>query len=58
VPYLTETDRRLLSSVVDAFPTGEIQVDTVPVGVAHVEMGPDAAQIPNTTRPQAFWALR
>ncbi|GAA2206744.1 class I SAM-dependent methyltransferase [Nonomuraea monospora] len=32
VPYLTETDaRRLLTSVVDAFPTGQIQIDTVPV---------------------------
>jgi O-methyltransferase involved in polyketide biosynthesis len=32
VPYLTETDvRRLLTSVVDAFPTGRIQFDTVPV---------------------------
>ncbi|MFI7708754.1 class I SAM-dependent methyltransferase [Nonomuraea sp. NPDC049480] len=32
VPYLTETDvRRLLISVVDAFPTGQIQFDTVPV---------------------------
>ena len=30
VPYLTETDlRRLLTSVVDAFPTGQIQFDTV-----------------------------
>ena len=32
VPYLVEADvRRLLTSVVDAFPTGQIQVDTVPV---------------------------
>jgi O-methyltransferase involved in polyketide biosynthesis len=32
VPYLTETDvRRLLTSAVDAFPTGQIQFDTVPV---------------------------
>ncbi|GAB3891042.1 class I SAM-dependent methyltransferase [Kibdelosporangium lantanae] len=32
VPYLTETDvRRLLTGVVDAFPTGQIQVDTVSV---------------------------
>lgn len=32
VPYLTEPDlRRLLTSVVDAFPTGQIQLDTVPV---------------------------
>ena len=32
LPYLTETDaRRLLTSVVDAFPTGQIQVDTVSV---------------------------
>lgn len=32
VPYLTEADvRRLLTSVVDAFPTGRIQFDTVPV---------------------------
>ena len=32
VPYLTETDaRRLLTSVVDAFPTGQIQLDTVSV---------------------------
>ncbi|MFC5826101.1 class I SAM-dependent methyltransferase [Nonomuraea insulae] len=32
VPYLTETDvRRLLTSVVDAFPAGQIQIDTVPV---------------------------
>ncbi|MCS7476986.1 class I SAM-dependent methyltransferase [Umezawaea endophytica] len=32
VPYLTETDvRRLLTSVVDAFPTGQVQVDTVAV---------------------------
>jgi O-methyltransferase involved in polyketide biosynthesis len=32
VPYLTETDvRRLLTSVVEAFPTGQIQFDTVPV---------------------------
>lgn len=32
VPYLTETDvRRLLTSVVDAFPTGQIQIDTVSV---------------------------
>jgi O-methyltransferase len=32
VPYLTETDvRRLLTSSVDAFPTGQIQIDTVPV---------------------------
>ncbi|MGW4767405.1 class I SAM-dependent methyltransferase [Nocardia sp. NPDC004278] len=32
VPYLTEADvRRLLTSVVDAFPTGRIQLDTVPV---------------------------
>lgn len=32
VPYLTETDaRRLLTSVVDAFPTGQIQFDTVSV---------------------------
>ncbi|WP_163507466.1 class I SAM-dependent methyltransferase [Fodinicola acaciae] len=30
VPYLTETDlRRLLTGVVDAFPTGQIQFDTV-----------------------------
>lgn len=32
VPYLTETAvRQLLTSVVDAFPTGQIQFDTVPV---------------------------
>jgi len=32
VPYLTEADaRRLLTSVVDAFPTGQIQLDTVSV---------------------------
>jgi O-methyltransferase involved in polyketide biosynthesis len=32
VPYLTETEvRRLLTTVVDAFPTGQIQFDTVPV---------------------------
>ncbi|NUP61025.1 MAG: class I SAM-dependent methyltransferase [Nonomuraea sp.] len=32
VPYLTEQDlRRLLTGVVDAFPTGQIQFDTVPV---------------------------
>lgn len=32
VPYLTEADaRRLLTSVVDAFPTGQIQFDTVSV---------------------------
>ena len=32
VPYLTETDlRRLLTSIVDAFPTGQIQFDTVSV---------------------------
>ncbi|MFI7134172.1 class I SAM-dependent methyltransferase [Nonomuraea sp. NPDC050153] len=32
VPYLTETDiRRLLTSVADAFPTGQIQFDTVAV---------------------------
>ncbi len=32
VPYLTETDlRRLLTSVVDAFPTGQILFDTVSV---------------------------
>ncbi|HEY0692038.1 MAG TPA: class I SAM-dependent methyltransferase [Kribbella sp.] len=32
VPYLTEADvRRLLTSVVDAFPVGQIQLDTVPV---------------------------
>ncbi|MEV5554896.1 class I SAM-dependent methyltransferase [Nonomuraea wenchangensis] len=32
VPYLTEEDvRRLLTSVVDAFPSGQIQFDTVPV---------------------------
>jgi O-methyltransferase len=32
VPYLTEPDvRRLLTSVVDAFPTGQIQLDTVSV---------------------------
>jgi O-methyltransferase len=32
VPYLTETDvRRLLTSVVEAFPTGQIQLDTVSV---------------------------
>ncbi|MEU7881253.1 class I SAM-dependent methyltransferase [Microbispora bryophytorum] len=32
VPYLTEADlRRLLTSVVEAFPTGQIQFDTVPV---------------------------
>ncbi|WP_086668096.1 class I SAM-dependent methyltransferase [Lentzea kentuckyensis] len=32
VPYLTETDfRRLLTSVVDAFPTGQTQFDTVAV---------------------------
>lgn len=32
VPYLAETDaRRLLTSVVDAFPTGQIQLDTVSV---------------------------
>ncbi|GAA2821739.1 class I SAM-dependent methyltransferase [Nonomuraea rubra] len=32
VPYLTEQDvRRLLTSVVDAFPTGRLQFDTVPV---------------------------
>jgi O-methyltransferase involved in polyketide biosynthesis len=32
VPYLTETDvRRLLTSVAGAFPTGQIQFDTVPV---------------------------
>jgi O-methyltransferase len=32
VPYLTEADvRRLLTSVVDAFPAGQIQLDTVPV---------------------------
>ena len=32
VPYLTQTDaRRLLTSVVDAFPTGQIQLDTVSV---------------------------
>ncbi|WP_198682903.1 hypothetical protein [Kribbella sp. VKM Ac-2569] len=33
LPYLTETEvHRLLTSVVDAFPTGQIQVDTVSVG--------------------------
>ncbi|MFC5821288.1 class I SAM-dependent methyltransferase [Nonomuraea harbinensis] len=32
VPYLTEKDvHRLLTGVVDAFPTGQIQIDTVPV---------------------------
>ncbi|PSK88972.1 O-methyltransferase [Murinocardiopsis flavida] len=32
VPYLTETDlRRLLTSLVDAFPSGRLQFDTVPV---------------------------
>ena len=32
VPYLTEADaRQLLTSVVDAFPAGQIQLDTVPV---------------------------
>ena len=32
VPYLTETDvRRMLTSIVDAFPTGQIQLDTVSV---------------------------
>lgn len=32
VPYLTEPEvRRLLTSVVDAFPAGQIQFDTVPV---------------------------
>ena len=32
VPYLTEIDvRRLLAGIVDAFPTGQIQIDTVPV---------------------------
>ncbi|MCK2221852.1 class I SAM-dependent methyltransferase [Actinomadura sp. ATCC 31491] len=32
VPYLTEPDvRRLLTSVVDAFPTGRLQFDTTPV---------------------------
>ncbi|HET9649372.1 MAG TPA: class I SAM-dependent methyltransferase [Microlunatus sp.] len=32
IPYLTETDaRRLLTSVVDAFPTGQIQLDIVSV---------------------------
>ncbi|GAA3621581.1 class I SAM-dependent methyltransferase [Nonomuraea rosea] len=32
VPYLTAIDvRRLLTRVVDAFPTGQIQLDTVPV---------------------------
>jgi O-methyltransferase involved in polyketide biosynthesis len=32
VPYLTEIDvRRLLTTVADAFPTGQIQLDTVPV---------------------------
>lgn len=32
VPYLTETDLlRLLTSLVDAFPTGQLQFDTVPV---------------------------
>jgi O-methyltransferase involved in polyketide biosynthesis len=32
VPYLTETDvRRLLTGVVEAFPTGQTQFDTVPV---------------------------
>ncbi|AQZ61933.1 Tetracenomycin polyketide synthesis O-methyltransferase tcmP [[Actinomadura] parvosata subsp. kistnae] len=32
VPYLTEPDvRRLLTSVADAFPSGQIQLDTVPV---------------------------
>jgi O-methyltransferase involved in polyketide biosynthesis len=36
VPYLTETDaRRLLTSVVDAFPTGQIQFDTVSVWAWH-----------------------
>ena len=31
VPYLTETDVRRLTSIVDAFPTGQIQFDTVSV---------------------------
>jgi O-methyltransferase involved in polyketide biosynthesis len=32
VPYLTEADvRRILTSVVDAFPTGQVQLDTVSV---------------------------
>ncbi|MFB4313845.1 class I SAM-dependent methyltransferase [Actinomadura sp. 21ATH] len=32
VPYLTETElRRLLTGVVDAFPSGQVQFDTVPV---------------------------
>jgi len=32
VPYLTETDaRRLLTSIVDAFPTGQIELDIVSV---------------------------
>jgi len=32
VPYLTETDvRRLLTGIVEAFPEGQIQCDTVPV---------------------------
>lgn len=36
VPYLTEADLRgLLTSVVDAFPTGQIQFDTVPVWAWH-----------------------
>jgi O-methyltransferase involved in polyketide biosynthesis len=47
VPYLTETDaRRLLTSVVDAFPTGQIQLDTsVGLGLALLELGPPWAQV-------------
>ena len=36
VPYLTETDvRRLLTSVVDAYPAGQVQLDTVSVWAWH-----------------------
>jgi O-methyltransferase involved in polyketide biosynthesis len=36
IPYLTETEaRRLLTGIVDAFPTGQIQLDTVSVSAWH-----------------------
>jgi len=36
IPYLTETEaRRLLTEIVDAFPTGQIQLDTVSVPAWH-----------------------
>ena len=57
VPYLTEADARLLlTSVVDAFPAGQIQFDTVSVAAWRASkwdpLGQVQRPVPSTTQPR------